>query len=147
MADQIRSIRRVRGVDITGVDKNEQPVLVAEVKTRPNSAETGVPQLLGYMRDSGVQFGIFVNPAQILVFSNTAPDPSVPIRSFNTVDILAFYDPEFGNKRIFHDYFTTLVEAWLRDFAFHWKSGTPPGSEEMAAIGLSDSLAGGMTLS
>ncbi len=42
-------------------------------------------------------------------------------------------------------YLETLVEAWLRDLAYHWKSETPPESEKLAEIGLLQRLEGGTT--
>jgi hypothetical protein len=59
--------------------------------------------------------------------------------------VLRHYDAEFSNKRIFELYLTTLVEAWLRDLAYHWKSEKPPASEQLAAIGLLQQLEGGTT--
>ena len=40
-----------------------------------------------------------------------------------------------------------LIEAWLRDLAYNWKSEIPPASEQIAAIGLLPLLAGGTTKS
>jgi len=59
--------------------------------------------------------------------------------------VLRHYEAEFGTKRIFELYLTALVEAWLRDLAYHWKSEKPPASEQLAAIGLLQQLAGGTT--
>ena len=63
-----------------------------------------------------------------------------PEQEFNCTlklsDMLEYYDPEFGKKRIFHDYLTSLVDAWLRDLVYHWNSETPPGAQSLATIGL-----------
>jgi hypothetical protein len=45
----------------------------------------------------------------------------------------------------FESYLLTLVEAWLRDLAYHWKSEDPPGSEELGRAGLLEKLEGGTT--
>jgi hypothetical protein len=55
------------------------------------------------------------------------------------------YDPEFPRERVFESYLLTLVEAWLRDLAYHWKSENPPGSEELGRAGLLEKLEGGTT--
>lgn len=39
----------------------------------------------------------------------------------------------------------TLVEAWLRDLAYNWKSEKPPGADERLPTGLLGGLEGGMT--
>jgi len=44
---------------------------------------------------------------------------------------------------VFESYLLTLVEAWLRDLAYHWKSEDPPGSEELGKAGLIEKLEGG----
>ena len=47
--------------------------------------------------------------------------------------------------RVFEDYLLTLVEAWIRDLAYHWKSEAPPGSQELEQAGVLQTLAGGTT--
>jgi hypothetical protein len=39
----------------------------------------------------------------------------------------------------------TLIQAWLRDLAYHWKSEIPPHQEEIQKIGLLDYLIDGIT--
>jgi hypothetical protein len=46
---------------------------------------------------------------------------------------------------VFESYLLTLVEAWLRDLSYHWKSENPPGSEELRSAGLLKRLEGGTT--
>ena len=41
----------------------------------------------------------------------------------------------------------TLVEAWLRDLAYHWNSPEPPGETALAEVGLLERLEGGTTVS
>lgn len=131
--------------DVVAFDANDRPILVVEVKARSNAAAAGVAQLMRNLASSEARFGMFADLEHILIFSKDSADPLSPICSFRTADVLSLYEPQFGHKRIFHDYLRTLVEAWLRDFAFHWKSENPPGSGPMAAIHLSQKLAGGMT--
>ena len=63
----------------------------------------------------------------------------------DTRQVLQHYDLEFPGKRVFESYLLTLVEAWLRDLAYHWKSENPPGSEELGRAGLLERLEGGTT--
>jgi hypothetical protein len=63
----------------------------------------------------------------------------------DTPKVLSHYDPDFAGKRIFEFYLLTLVEAWLRDLAYHWKSPNPPGSEELQAAGFLGRVEGGTT--
>jgi hypothetical protein len=74
------------------------------------------------------------------------------IAELNTREILGHYAPEFAGKDsryvaspIFHDYVETLVEGWLRDLAYHWKSVDPPGAEALAETGLLERIENGMT--
>jgi hypothetical protein len=134
-----------RVADLLALDGEGRPLLIAEVKARRSTSEDGVLQLLGYLEASDYPFGMFADLSGIAIFARGFADPKSPVVSFKTSDILAHYEPEFDSKRIFPDYFETLIEAWLRDFAFHWKSERPPGSDQMEGIGLAQKLSGGMT--
>jgi len=69
----------------------------------------------------------------------------LPARRLETAPILGCYEPEYGRKPIFHPYLQTLVASWLHDLAYHWKSEIPPGSDELAELGLLEKLEGGTT--
>jgi hypothetical protein len=129
---------------IIAVDKDDLPVVLVETKPMKGAARLGVPQLLEHLHQTDIPFGMFADLEDIRVFHRDTAAPSTPIFMLKTADVLSHYEPEFVNKRIFSDYFDTLIEAWLQDFALHWKSERPPGYEEMAALGLSERLAGGM---
>jgi hypothetical protein len=131
--------------DLLAFDAEGQPLLIAEVKARRSTSEDGVLRFLGHFEASGYPFGMFADLNEIAIFGSDLADPTSPMCSFKTSDILAHYEPEFASKRIFPDYFETLIEAWLRDFAFHWKTERPPGSDRMEGIGLAQKLSGGMT--
>ena len=68
-----------------------------------------------------------------------------PIVQLDTRQVLQHYDTDFPRRRVFEFYLLTLVEAWLRDLAYHWKSENPPGSEELGRTGLLEKLEGGTT--
>lgn len=134
--------------DITVVDKDEKIVLLVEVKTH-QKLESAVLQLKSYLRviETKIPFAMLANLEEIKIFK-VINDNDLQLRiSLKTVDILKCYDNEFGDKKIYGLYLTTLLEAWLRDLAYHWKSEIPPGSEELAKIGLLEKIEGGDTYS
>jgi hypothetical protein len=139
-------LRLLINADILARDKNSNPILLADVRT-----QTIHPQVSTKMIDSLVQangsipFAMLVNPEKISIFKWGRDNWQEPICVFNTVDVLSQYEPEFGKKRIFHTYLTSLVEAWLRDLAYHWHSQHPPFWEEIKSIGLLEKLADGTT--
>jgi hypothetical protein len=122
-------------------------VLLAEVAAGRPARDDSIVPILASLKASGaeVPFGMVVDLDSMRIFAAEADDPARAVASFKTAEILNAYDPEFAGKRIFHPYLTTLVVAWLRDMAYHWKSARPPGSEQVARIGLLERLEGGMT--
>jgi hypothetical protein len=68
-----------------------------------------------------------------------------PLVRLDTRQVLQHYDPDFPSRRVFEAYLLTLAEAWLRDLAYHWKSESPPGSDELRSVGLLEKLEGGTT--
>lgn len=143
------------------LELDEQPVVVADsvaedvkgniillIAVQPTEAKhRRIDQLIYNLQSSKVliPFAMLVNLETIEIFEWNGVKLSEPICSLKTSDILRHYEPEFDNKRIFYQYLTRLVEAWLRDLAYHWKTETPPASEEMAAIGLLLRLKDGTT--
>ena len=90
---------------------------------------------------------MMVNLENIIVFKWDGTLLSEAVLSLKTADILHYYDSKLGDQRIFEPYLTRLIEAWLRDLAYNWKSEIPPASEQMAEIGLLPLLADGTTKS
>jgi len=127
-------------------------VLIVEVKaTELKSREAKqkiISQLKSYLQaaNTNIPFAMLVDLEDIEIFQGDDASLSAkPIASLKTMDVLRHYEAEFGTKRIFELYLTALVEAWLRDLAYHWKSEKPPASEQLAAIGLLQQLEGGTT--
>jgi hypothetical protein len=131
--------------NVVGLDKDDRPVLLVYAKAMENAAAIGLPQLLEHLDVSEVRYGMFAYLGQIQIFSKNSGSPATPVCSLRTADVLSVYEPQYCSKRIFQDYFEGLIEAWLRDFAFHWRTGRPPASNELESIGLAQILAGGMT--
>ena len=140
----------LRRPDIMIFDANDEPVVVVEVKA-PTADKTAEDQLSDALRRVEVRgarsvYAMLVDTQTISLFSRQGEGLSEPLFQIATQDVLPFYDAEFTQKTIYHNYLTTLVEAWLRDCAYQWKSQTPPGYESLAAIGLTDRLRGGTTV-
>ncbi|MEG3918984.1 hypothetical protein [Microcoleus sp. POL10_C6] len=146
--------------DIIALDKDDRVVVLIEVKII-EAQETAAKQRIAYDMISWMKaalakmseqrtiipYAMFVDTELILIFKWDGVNLSEPVCSLDTADILRHYEPEFGNKRIFKRYLTRLVEAWLRDLAYNWKSEIPTASEQIAKIGLLPLLAGGTTKS
>lgn len=134
--------------DIIAQNREGQPVLLVEVKANTLKAkDIAISQLKLYLQAANINipFAMLVDLEDIQIFQWHEANLSEPIVSVKTADVLNCYDPEFSGKRIFEQYLRTLVEAWLRDLAYHWKSEKPPASEHLAAIGLLQRLEGGTT--
>jgi hypothetical protein len=134
--------------DIIAQNREGQPVLLVEIKANIlKGKDIAISQLKLYLQAANINipFAMLVDLEDIQIFQWHEANLSEPIVSVKTADVLNCYDPEFSGKRIFEPYFRTLVEAWLRDLAYHWKSGKPPASEHLAAIGLLQRLEGGTT--
>jgi hypothetical protein len=142
-----RQFDPINRADIIVEDKDGQTVLIVELKGMNASGDLGVLQVLEYLKGSDALFGMFADFDEMAIFGKDYENPDSPILQLKTADVLSFYEPGFRDKRISEEYFATLIEAWLRDYAFHWRSEQPPAFEEMQAIGLAARLAGGTTRS
>ncbi|WP_293334127.1 hypothetical protein [Microcoleus sp. CAWBG58] len=147
-------------VDIIALDKDDRVIMLIEVKIIQYQ-ETAAKQkiadrMISWMKAALakmseertlIPYAMFVDTEQILIFKWDGVNLSEPLCSLNTGEILRHYEPEFHNKRIFKRYLTRLIEAWLRDLAYNWKSEIPTASEQIEQIGLLPLLAGGTTKS
>ena len=139
--------------DIIAEDRDGNPILIVEIKVTDTSQADILAFLNRFVKAARTfEFAMFVDFEQIVVMKSDVPNPQNPLVTLKTLDVLQFYDPDFAGKNsnygsigIFRDYLRTLVEAWLRDLAYHWKSQTPPGAEELAGTGLLELMEGGMT--
>jgi len=93
----------------------------------------------------GFPFAMVVDPSAIYVKRlGSEPGPET-YRVLDPVPIMRYYDPDGGKQRILRNYRAGLVQSWLEDMIYHWKSSTPPESEQVAAIGLLERLEKGAT--
>ena len=147
-------------VDIIAVDKDDRVIMLIEVKII-QAQETAAKQkiadrMISWMKAALakmseertlIPYAMFVDTEQILIFKWDGVNLSEPVCSLNTGEICRYYLPTFGSKWIFEDTIETLIQSWLHDLDYHWKSEIPPASEQIAAIGLLPLLAGGTTKS
>lgn len=137
---------RIIIADLVAKNVKRQIVLFCEVEAS-TSSQKSIERLiykLPYAKEL-IPFAMSVNLEDLHIFKWDGANLSEPICSIKTGDVLRHYDDEFGSKQIFHEYLTELVSAWLDDFAYHWKTKTPPASEQIAAIGLLPLLERGKT--
>lgn len=138
-------------VDTVALGADGEPVLLVRVTTRPpdeSYAQEYLAEAFANFRTPGESppYAMVAGLEEITLFRWEKNTLTEPILSLPTVDILSFYDPEFGHKQVFSYYLTTLIEAWLRDCAYHWKSETPPGYEQLRSTGLVECLENGTTI-
>ncbi|WP_422927256.1 hypothetical protein [Singulisphaera sp. PoT] len=94
------------------------------------------------------EFVLTVDPSEIRLYRANPGrtfDADSPLVTLPTAGILKHYDDEFGSKRVFLYYLSSLVEAWIRDLAYHWKSASPPGLDRLAGTGFVEKIEGGST--
>lgn len=152
-AMQAINLEDIDSPDFVALDKEGQVILIAEVKGFPfnftdkKTKHYAILQLIDYLQAAKylIPFVMLVDVEKILIFKWDGKNLSEPILCLNTPNVLSHYEPEFSNKKIFRLYLTGLTEAWISDFAYHWKSEIPPASKEMAEIALLQRLEGGTT--
>jgi hypothetical protein len=148
------SLEDIDHPDFLAFNKDGHIVLIAEVKGFPyNFQDTKAKnyatlRLIDYLHDAQIliPFAMLVDVNNILILKWDGNNLSEPIINLNTADVLINYDHKFRDQKIFSLYLKGLIEAWVRDLAYHWKSETPPFSNEMTAVGLLQLLKDGRTL-
>ena len=158
----IRSWVKESRIDIVALDRDGNPVLLVEVKGARELSESKRHAILSDLnnlaRSFSVPYIMFADLNNIDVYSpKETLDPNrewfnSPLMKASTSMVLPEYDPEFSKKstekgRIFSHYLERLIEGWLRDIAYHWKSDTPPFSSKLKEIGLAEKLSDGTTFS
>jgi hypothetical protein len=148
MANTLRQDQRI---DLVALDRHDQPVLAVEVKALSNAVQMAlgwIDRLESEVRSTGrpIPYWMVVDLDSIIIISFGDGIEPYRVELFvPTAAVLSAYDSEFGHKRIFDDYLLALVEAWLRDYAFEWRSTNPPALKELTEIGLAGRLKGGST--
>jgi hypothetical protein len=133
------------GFDAAVVDRENHTVALVEVKAHPVERwATILPRQLARFAER-VAFVLTIDPNCIQLYRSGGESLGEPIVRLDTRQVLQHYDPDFPRERVFESYLLTLVEAWLRDLAYHWMSEDPPGSEELGRAGLLEMLERGTT--
>ncbi len=133
--------------DILAFDANDNPIMLVEVKARHEDStfdQEQLEQYLTYTKD--ISYAMLVTLRDIQIYEWKSQTLSLLLKA-STADVLSVYEPEFLEKNIYHYYLATLVEVWLRDVEFHWKSETPPLFEQLSQLGLAEKLNEGTTRS
>jgi hypothetical protein len=159
-------------VDFVAYDKAGKPILFGWTRSMHVSPEA-IQHLMACLdaSRSKIPFAMLADPDQIYLYRKDPDRPAELVWSARSADVLTRYDPDFGlspmrlwptpkpgsvlglaypeidKVRISAGYLRALIEAWLRDIAYHWMSSAPPAKDEMAAIGLLGRLEGGTTRS
>ncbi len=131
--------------DIVVLDADDVPVMLVEVKVRHEGSPFDQEQLRQYLQQAAdIQYAMLVTLRDIQIYEWKSQTLSLLLTA-PTADVLSVYEPEFAQKNIYYDYLTTLVEAWLRDVAYHWKLTMPPLLEQLDQLGLAEKLNNGTT--
>jgi hypothetical protein len=118
--------------DIIAQDKNERTILLVEVKARhlegKQHKDWFLEKVKSYLQaaNAEIPFAMLLDLEDMQIFRCDAPDWSEPVTYIKTAAVVSQYEPRYGKIRIFHHYWEGLVEAWLKDLAYHWKCQTPP---------------------
>jgi hypothetical protein len=151
MARSVQKIMKETHADVVAFDAAEEPVMLVEVKAMrevdPEVYAETIELLRARADEHAIPFFMLADLATVRIFQrgSALPDLEVPYES-----ALAPYEvePTAGPRgRIYHRYLERLVEAWLRDLAYHWKSESPPYQAELERLGLVEKIARGSTVS
>lgn len=139
-------------VDILAKDRDGKTILLVEIKAQKLELAHR-ERLLLYVQQSNLQYFndevpylMIVDSETISIFRQNNQNRVISICELSTVDTLSYYEPKLSQRRIFGVYLTALIEAWLRDIAYNWKSEYPPAYQKIAEINLLSQLAGGSTV-
>ena len=132
--------------DIIALDAEDRPVLLIEVKARPQENIYDRQQMVEDLIEAGsvLPYAMLVTLEDIRIFQWDGA-ALTEVLHLPTAEALSFYDPEFREKTIYSHYLIRLVETWLRDVAYHWKSEAPPFFEQLTRIGLAGQIKDGNT--
>jgi len=136
---------RVYLADIVVFDADDVPVMLVEVKARQDEKVFDQEQLVQYLQAApNIPYAMLVTLRDIQIFEWKSQTLSLLLTA-PTADVLSDYEPEFREKNIYEYYLTTLVETWLRDVAYHWKSATPPLFDQLSQLEIVAKLNNGTT--
>lgn len=129
------------------VTKKKKPIMLVHADPRTELLEWGLKELIYNLKYSETFFpyAMLVQLEKMQIFKWDGEKLSEPIFVKKAKDIFKHYRPEFGTQRIFKQYLAAVTEVWLHDLDYNWKMENPPGSKELAEIGLLELLKGAQT--
>jgi hypothetical protein len=139
-----------RRFDIVGYDERGLPSYIVELKATRSveTRERFIKQVTQYLKRlrSRPAFFMIVDPEFIDVLT---PDNDKWHTEFKipTQAIVKAYDKDYRSERIHEHYLSALVEGWLRDLSYNWRSEDPPGKDSFTKSGLLGFLRHGTTRS
>jgi hypothetical protein len=135
---------RMAEADIVAFDSDDRPILIvaADIKVPESWLLGAYLEVLGSIRRD-IPFVILANAEEMTIYRKDRTRSIDPIATIPTKETLRFYNPDFGKEREFKSFLVAMIDAWLRDFIYHWKSPEPPQSEVMTAVGLAARLENG----
>ncbi|NEP45992.1 MAG: hypothetical protein F6K35_45030, partial [Okeania sp. SIO2H7] len=132
--------RETEGVVVADliVTRRKKPIMLVHADPRGELAKWALKELIYNVKYSETFFpyAMLVKLEKIQIFQWDGDKLSEPIFVKKTEEIFKDYDPEFGTKKMFYNLLTGLTERWLHDLDFNWYMENPPGSKELAEIGL-----------
>ena len=131
--------------DLVAYDPSDRPVLVVEAKARPIEHPREMVKFV-VTRVGPIPFVLLADPARLQLYAagDLAGDEG-PLAGLDTAAVLTEYDPAWADREVSGFYLVAMVDAWIRDLAFHWRSPEPPGVDALRGTGLLERLAGGTT--
>ena len=127
-----------QAADIVVTAPQGKPLLVVEVKRRPIISKM-LEQLRDYAQAIGAKYIMAVDPQHIIIAQSHNGFDSRETVTLITREVLRPYT-DADLLRVEGFYLESLIESWLRDFSFSWKSAKPPGYDELTRIGLASLL-------
>ncbi|MEH2045867.1 hypothetical protein [Nostoc sp.] len=131
--------------DITGWNKNGQKLLVSKIRSRDiqEDIKSKVEEILKFEYEHNqviVPYAMTATPENIIFFKWDGKNLET-LYTFPTHEVMSEYDSKFASKRISKSYLEILVESWLRDLAYNWKTDNPPKLQELKQIDFVQKLA------
>lgn len=126
---------------IVAKDKDDHSILMIDVRFSPRYSATDL-EIKNMREYQNIPFLMFVNSQIIQIFKTPEFQQ---VATLPTPEILLYYNPKIADKMLFQSSLITLIQAWLRDLAYHWKSQEPPYIQKIQEIGLLDYLIDGST--
>jgi hypothetical protein len=132
--------------DLVAQDAQDRDLLIVVVKGMPLDPEVLTEYFELIERECpSIPFAMIADPNAIYVRKQGYEPRADTYRKLDPGPIFLHYDPDSGNKRILRNYRLGLIQSWIEDMIYHWKSEVPPESDQLAAIGLLDRLKKGAT--